>query len=75
VPDDSVSVYDNMREAATRLGGMRLHLSATRAERDAAIAVMRAEDDEVNAVPAYDMEAQKAMTAELDRRYDALVQR
>jgi excisionase family DNA binding protein len=75
VPDDPVSVYDNMREAANRLGGMRLHLSTTRAERDAAIAVMRAEDDEVNAVPPYDMEAQKSMTAELDRRYDALVQR
>lgn len=75
VPDDPVSVYDNMREAATRLGGMRLHLSTTRAERDAAIAVMRAEDDEVNAVPPHDMAAQKAMTAELDRRYDALVQR
>lgn len=75
VPDDPVSVYDNMREAANRLGGMRLHLSATRAERDAAIAVMRAEDDEVNAVPPHDMAAQKAMTAELDRRYDELVQR
>lgn len=75
VPDDPVSVYDNMREAANRLGGMRLHLSTTRAERDAAIAVMRAEDAEVNAVPSDDMTAQKALTAELDRRYDALVQR
>lgn len=75
VPDDPVSVYDNMCEAANRLGGMRLHLSTTRAERDEAIAVMRAEDAEVYAVPSHDMAAQKAMTAELDRRYDALVQR
>lgn len=75
VPDDPVSVYDNMREAANRLGGMRLHLAATDAERDAAVAAMRADDAEVDAVDAYDMPAQKVMTAELDRRYDALVQR
>lgn len=75
VPDDPVVVYDILHEAATRLGGLRLHLATTDTERDQAIADMRADDAEINAVAMDDLEAQKALTAELDRRYAALVRR
>lgn len=63
---ERTAVYDILREAANRLGGMRLHLAITPAERRA-IAAMRAVDDEINAIDLDDLAAQKALTEELAR--------
>jgi excisionase family DNA binding protein len=72
VPDDSVAVYDIMREAANRLTALYVPQITAGGAEDPAIIAMRAISKEVDAVAWNDIAAQKAMTAELDRRYAEL---
>jgi hypothetical protein len=70
VPDDVVAVYDIMRDAETHLTAMYVpQISAAGGADDPAIIAMRTISKEVDAVAWNDIAAQKAMTAELDRRY------
>nr|WP_152665904.1 hypothetical protein [Mycobacterium sp. UM_NZ2] len=69
VPDDPVAVYDTMREAANRLTAVFAEQVTIGGIADPAIVAIRALRAEVAAVAWNDLAAQKAMTAELVRRY------
>lgn len=72
VADDPVVVYDIMRETANQLGGLYARRVTVGGLDDPAIAALRELDAEVAAVDPEDVAAQRAMTAELWARYDAL---
>ena len=73
VPDDPVAVYDVLREAANRLGGLYVQRVGAGGLDDPAIVALRALDAEVAAVDPADIAAQKELTAELRRRYADLI--
>lgn len=70
--DDPVVVYDVMWEAANRLGAVYAQQVTSGGVNDPAIAKMRALDAEVEAVDPDDLDAQKAKTVDLRRRYEQL---
>ena len=72
-PEDPVVVYDNMREAATRLAAVYARRITAGGPDDPDLAEMRAIKAAVEAVDPHDPAAQKTMTADLVRRRAELI--